>query len=114
MDSPIEYPNFPWAPRRSQDYMKAIDNINDAYRKMLRIGEAKKVFRERVCTMMTANTKEEFQKAQTNINRKYWNYMKTTKATLSNFCVDAEFLPLQNAVGTLRRVRQHDVDRNHR
>ena len=64
MDSPIKYPNFPWAPRRSQDYMKAIDNINDAYRKMLRIGEAKKVFRERVCPMMTAKTKEECQKAR--------------------------------------------------
>ena len=93
MDSPIEYPNFCWAPRRSQDYMKAIDNINEAYRKMLIISQAKKVFQNQVCPMMTAKTKEEFRKAQRNIDQKYWNYIKTTKATLSNFCVDAEFLP---------------------
>ena len=68
MDSPIQYLNFRWAPRRSQDYMKAIDDINDAYRKMLKIGEAKKVFWDQVCPMMTAKTKEEFQKARTNIN----------------------------------------------
>ena len=70
MDSPIEYPNFPWAPRRSQDYMKAIDNINEAYRKMLIIGQAKKVFRKQVCPMMTAKTKKQFQKVQRRINRK--------------------------------------------
>ena len=49
---------------------------------MLRIGEAKKVFRDQVCPMMTAKTKNEFINAKKKINEKYWNYIKTSKAVL--------------------------------
>ena len=46
MESPIEYPNFHWAPRRSQDYMKV------------------KVFQDQVYPMMTAKAKEKFKTIQ--------------------------------------------------
>lgn len=49
---------------------------------MLSIGEAKKVFRDQVCPMMTAKTKSEFMKAKRNINDKYNKYIKTSKAVL--------------------------------
>ena len=49
MDSPIKFPKFNWAPPHSDEYCKAISDINDAYRKILIIGEARKVFRDQVC-----------------------------------------------------------------
>ena len=49
---------------------------------MLSIGEAKKVFRDQVCPMMTEKTKSEFMNAKKKINEKYWNYIKTSKAVL--------------------------------
>ena len=64
MNSPIKSPNYYWVPHRSQDYMKSIDDTNDAYRKMLRINKTKKVLWDQVCLMMTAKTKEEFKNTQ--------------------------------------------------
>ena len=85
MDSAVKIPKFNWAPPHSNEYCNAIVDINDAYRKMLIIGEAQKVFRDQVCPMLTAKTKEEFKKAQKIVTDKYRNYMKTNKARLSNF-----------------------------
>ena len=44
LDSPVKLPKFQWATIYSDEYYKAIEDINDAYRKMLIIGETKKVF----------------------------------------------------------------------
>ena len=49
------------------EYFGAIKDINDAYKKMVIIGEAEKVFRDKVCPMMTAKTKAEFVKAKKRI-----------------------------------------------
>ncbi len=70
MDSPVSFPSFKWAKLGTNDYFKAIDEINDVYRKMLMIGEAKKVFHDKVCPMMTSKTKDEFKKAQISLNKK--------------------------------------------
>ena len=93
MDSPLTFPSFNWAEFGSSDYFKAIDEINDIYRKMLTIGEAKKVFRDNVCPMISAKTKDEFKKARKRLNEKYWKYTRTPKATLPKLSVDVEFVP---------------------
>lgn len=93
MDSPITFPSFKWAKFGTNDYFNAIDKINEMYRKMLTIGEAKKVFRDKVCPMMMAKTKDEFNKARRSLNVKYWNYTKTSKATLPKLSVDVAFVP---------------------
>ena len=49
---------------------------------MISIGEAKKVFRDKVCPMMTAKTKSEFVKAKRTIDRKYSRYISTAKPVL--------------------------------
>ena len=64
LDSPVKHPEFKWTTTYSNEYFEIIEDINDAYRKMLSIGEAKKVFRDQVCPMMTAKTKNEFMKAK--------------------------------------------------
>jgi hypothetical protein len=93
MDSPVSFPPFKWANFGTNDYFNAIDEINDVYRKMLVIGEAKKVFRDKVCPIMTAKTKDEFKKARRSLNVKYWKYTRTSKATLPKLSVDVAFVP---------------------
>ena len=56
MDSPVTYPEFKWAELGSNEYLKAIDEINDMYRKMMTIGKSKKVFHDKVCPMISAKT----------------------------------------------------------
>ena len=71
MDSPVTFPSFKWVQFGTNEYFKAIEEINDVYRKMLMIGEAKKVFHDKVCPMMTVKTKDDFKKAQRSLNEKY-------------------------------------------
>ena len=71
MDSPIAYPKFKWAQFGSNEYLKAIDKINDIYRKMIMIGESKKVFHDKVCPMISAKSQDEFKKAHKRLNEKY-------------------------------------------
>ena len=93
MDSPVTFPSFKWAQYGTNDYFNAIDKINEMYRKMLTIGEAKKVFRDKVCPMMTAKTKDKFNKARRSLNVKYWKYTRTSKATLPKLSDDVAFVP---------------------
>ena len=93
MDSPIRFPSFKWTQLGTSEYFKAIDKTNEIYKKMLMIGEAKKVFRDWVCPLMTAKTKEEFNKAFKTLDQKYRRYIKTSKATLHKLSVDVEFVP---------------------
>ena len=92
LDSPVEHPEFKWTTTYSDEYFKAIEDINCAYRKMLSIGQAKKVFRNQVCPMMTAKTKNKFMMAKRNINDKYSNYIKTSKAVIK-LRGDVHFIP---------------------
>ena len=93
INSPVNFPLFKWVKFGTNDYFKAIDEINDVYRKVLMIGEAKKVFCDKVCPMMTAKTKDEFKKACRSLNEKYWKYTRTSKATLPKISVDVVFVP---------------------
>ena len=57
------------------------------------LSKAKKVFRNKVCPMMTAKTKDDFKKAQRSPNEKYWKYTSTSKATLPKLSIDVTFVP---------------------
>ena len=76
MDSSVTYPRFEWANFGSEQYLKAISEINDIYRKMIIIGESKRVFHDRVCPMISAKTQDEFKMARKRLSEKYWNYTK--------------------------------------
>ena len=73
MDSPVRFPSFKWAHWGTNEYFNATHKINEIYREMLMIGEAKKVFRDKVCPMMTSKTKDEFNMALRRLHEKYWN-----------------------------------------
>jgi hypothetical protein len=45
LTSQVQYLNIPWAINNCDHYIKAIDKINDCYRKMLMIGKCNEVFR---------------------------------------------------------------------
>ena len=62
LKSHIKYPDFTWADVGSEEYLNAIDDINDVYRKMLKIGKAVEVFHDKKCPMMSAKSKKDFQK----------------------------------------------------
>ena len=79
--------------------MDAIDDINDLYRKMLRIGKAAEIFHDKECLMVTSKTKVEFIKHRDTMRRNYRNYIKTPKATLDNFRVNTELLPHPHKYG---------------
>ena len=93
MDSPIPYPKFKWAQFGSNEYLKAIDQINDTYRKMIMIGESKKVFHDKVCPMISAKSQDEFKKARRTLDVKYWQYTRTPKTTLPKISDDVAFVP---------------------
>ena len=40
LNSNIKYPDFMWTDVGSEEYLNAIDDINDLYRKMLKSGKA--------------------------------------------------------------------------
>ena len=44
LNSPVRYLTIPWTKHNSKKYTKAIEMINDCYRKMLMIGKSKEVF----------------------------------------------------------------------
>ncbi len=71
MDSSLEFPPFKWPDFGTDDYFKAIDEINDVYRKKEKIIKVKKVFSDQACPMMMDKTKDEFNKAQRRLNDKY-------------------------------------------
>ncbi len=47
MNSNTKYPDFEWAVIEIRDYLDVINDINDVYRKMLRIGKAAEVFHDK-------------------------------------------------------------------
>jgi len=61
LNSNIKYPDFAWTDVGSEEYLNAIDDIDDMYRKMLEIGKAAEVFHDKKCPMMSAETKQEIQ-----------------------------------------------------
>jgi len=99
LNSNIKYPDFTWTDVGSEEYLNAIDDINDVYMKMLEIGKAAEVFHDKECPMMSAKTKQDFQKHRDSMKRNYRNYLKTPKSKLGHFCVDSEILPHPHKYG---------------
>ena len=93
MDSHVTYPRFKWAKFGSNEYLKAISEINDIYRKMIIIGESKRVFHDRVCPMISAKTQDEFKTARKRLSEKYWYYVNKSKTTLPKLSDDVAFVP---------------------
>jgi len=54
LNSPVGYVRLLWAKPNSSEYTKAIEVINDCYRKMLMIGKCREVFRDKVSDLLTA------------------------------------------------------------
>ena len=96
LDSRPPYPHFEWAEVGSQEYWDAITDINESYRNMLSIRKTKVVFRvakEGISTMLTAKTKDNFDKAKRDIKTQYNSNMNAKKATLNNFQLRTELIP---------------------
>ena len=96
LDSKANYPEFEWTALGSEEYWKAVADINNCYRQMLQIGKSEEVFgknRTDVVTMLTAKTKTEFDKIKKNIQTRYNSHKKAKKGMLKNFVVDTELIP---------------------
>ena len=63
------------------------------YRKMIMIGELKRVFHDSVCPMISAKTQDEFKTAQKQFSKKYWNYTNKSKTTLPKLSDNVAFVP---------------------
>ena len=75
----MTYPRFKWAKFNSKEYLQAINEINDMYRKMIMIGKSREVFHDKVCPMISAKTRNEFKTARNRIRDNYWRYSTTSK-----------------------------------
>ena len=96
LDSAPDYPTFTWAEKGSDEYYTAIDAINSSYRKMLKIGKAQDAFRhanDNVSSMISAQSKSEFDTAKRNIDRRFDRHIKSGKGVLKNFNLRTELLP---------------------
>jgi len=79
LNSQVCYLKFTWAKFNSDEYTKAIEVINDCYKKMLMIGKSKEVFRlsnNKVPKLLSAKTYSDFTLAKDNIERRYKRYLK--------------------------------------
>ena len=77
LNSPVGYLRLIWAKSNSNEYTKAIEVINDCYRKMLMIGKSKEVFRDKVPDLLKAKTYQDFILAKDNIEQRYDRYLKS-------------------------------------
>ena len=80
LNSRVCYISIAWTKPNSNEYTKAIDVINDCYRKMLMIGKSKEVFRlpnNKIPDLLSARTYSEFILAKNNIERRYKRYLKS-------------------------------------
>ena len=60
LNSNIKHPDFTWMDVRSEEYLNAIYDIIDVYRKMIEIGKAAEVCHDKEYPMMSAKTNIEF------------------------------------------------------
>ena len=102
MHAPVTYPEFKWTRNGTDDYFYAIDQINDKYRKMLAISEAKKVFRDKTCPLMTVRSKKEFRCEQKNFKGNIWSTPNRTGQNL--FCQSLS--SMWSSFPTLERIEK--------
>jgi hypothetical protein len=82
----------------SDDYIKAIDKINDCYRKMLIIGKCNEVFQpsnDKVPDLLLEKTSDEFKLAKENIQQQFKRFLKSGAAKL-NIIIPTELVPNPN------------------
>lgn len=99
MDEPTicHLPKLAWVKLNTPQYVQAILDINESYRKMIEIGKAVEVFRETkddVSNMLKAKSEEEFNAAKQNIDRRYNYHRNLGYPVLQNFNVDAQLIPI--------------------
>jgi hypothetical protein len=95
LNSRVCYFKFTWAKFNTNEYTKAIQVINDCYKKMLMIGKSKEVFRlsnNKVPKLLSAKTYSEFTLAKDNIERRYKRYLKLGGVKL-NIKIPTELVP---------------------
>jgi len=96
LDRVQPYPDFAWTELGSSEYRQAIVDINKAYRRMLRIGKAKEVFRESkkgLDYLLSTKTKDELYNELRNIRERFNRHRRSGKAMLDNFNVHTEIIP---------------------
>ena len=79
----------------SKDYFRVIDSINDCYKKMLKIGKCKEVFRPEnggLPDILTAKSKDMFSKARKNIVLRYNRYVLSGAPRLT-VTIDTDIVP---------------------
>lgn len=112
LNSRVCYLSIAWTRPNSNEYTKAIEVINDCYRKMLMIGKSKEVFRlpnNKIPHLLSAKTYSEFILAKNNIERRYRRYLKSGGVKL-NIRVTTELVPNpknytnQNSLPTNRSI----------
>ena len=92
-DSPVTYSEIKWAELGGNEYLKAINKINNMYRKMIKIGKSKSVFHDKVCPMISTKTQDEFKRERRRLNQKYWNHTRKSKTMLPKISDDVVFVP---------------------
>jgi hypothetical protein len=121
LNTPVDYINIPWAKHDTNDYIEAIEAINDCYIKMLMIGKCREVFRlpnNKVPELLSSKTKSEFNLAKINIERRYNRYADSggiqLKIRIPTFLVpDPRKYSVQSSVPIQRRILVREEIINH-
>jgi hypothetical protein len=95
LNSRVRYLKIPWANPNSNEYTKAIEVINDCYRKMLMIGKSKEVFwlpNDKVPDLLSAKPYREFILAKNNIEQHSDRFLKLGAVKL-NIRIPTELVP---------------------
>ncbi len=110
----------------SDEYIKAIDKINECYRKMLMIGKCNEVFRpsnEKVLDLLSAKTSNKFKLAKENIQWWFKRFLKSGAAKL-NIIIPTELvsnpknyidkcnLPTKRSILAKEEILQHEFYTN--
>jgi hypothetical protein len=92
LNSSVEYVRLSWTKFNSREYTKAVEMINNCYRKMLMIGKYREVFRNKVSDLLTAKSFKEFTLAKDNIELRYVKYVRSGGIKL-HLTIPTELVP---------------------
>ena len=92
LNSSVEYVRLSWTKFNSSEYKKAVEVINNCYRKMLMIGKCREVFWNKVSDLLTAKSFKEFTLAKDNIEQRYVKYGRSGGIKL-HLTIPTELVP---------------------
>jgi hypothetical protein len=95
LNKSVEYVRLSWAKFNTSEYTKAVEAINNCYRKMLIIGKCSEVFRNKISDLLTAKSFNEFTLGKEKIERRYANYGKSGGIKL-HLTIPTELVPHPN------------------